>query len=72
MDLLFHAAGTNAIHSTFHLERHFRDIHVAVTHAAGLDRNIELGGKTMLGSPEATGWYAGTTRPTQAGQEVIA
>ena len=57
VDLLFHAAGTNAIHSKFSLERHFRDIHVAVTHAAGLDRNIELGGKIMLGfPPEAAGW----------------
>ena len=57
VDLLFHAAGTNAIHSRFPLERHFRDIHVAVTHAAGLDLNLELGGKILLGfPPDATGW----------------
>ena len=57
VDLLFHAAGTNAIHTRYPLERHFRDIHVAVTHAAGLDLNLELGGKILLGfPPEATGW----------------
>ena len=57
VDLLFHAAGTNSIHKKFPLERHFRDIHVAVSHAAGLDLNLELGGKILLGfPPEATGW----------------
>ena len=57
VDLLFHAAGTNAIHSKYPLERYFRDIHVAVTHAVGLDLNLELGGKILLGfPPDATGW----------------
>jgi len=57
VDLLFHAAGTSAIHSRYPLERHFRNIHVAVTHAAALDLNLGLGGKILLGfPPEATGW----------------
>src|SRR5262249_1049654 len=34
VDLVFHAAGTNAVYAHNRLERHFRDIHVAVQHAA--------------------------------------
>jgi len=32
VDVAFHAAGTNAIYTANPLERHFRDIHVAVQH----------------------------------------
>jgi hypothetical protein len=32
VDLVFHAAGTNAMYTRNPLERHFRDIHVAVQH----------------------------------------
>ena len=35
VDLVFHAAGTNAVYEKNPLERHFRNIHVAVQHAAG-------------------------------------
>ena len=34
VDLLFHAAGTNAIHKRNGLERRFRDIHVVMQHGA--------------------------------------
>ena len=57
VDILFHAAGTNAIHQKFPLERFFRDIHVAVQHGAGLLSNYESGGQVMLGlRPPAPGW----------------
>ena len=36
VDLLFHAAGSNAVYQKNSLERYFRDIHVAVQHLAGL------------------------------------
>jgi len=57
VDLLFHAAGTNAVHRRHPLERFFRDIHVAVQHVAGLPFNIEAGGRVMLGlQPGGPGW----------------
>ena len=57
VDILFHAAGTNAIHRKHPLERFFRDIHVAVQHVAGLPSNIEAGGRVMLGLPPGgPGW----------------
>jgi alkylation response protein AidB-like acyl-CoA dehydrogenase len=57
VDILFHAAGTNAIHRGHPLERFFRDIHVAVQHVAGLPSNIEAGGRVMLGLPPGgPGW----------------
>ena len=57
IDILFHAAGTNAIHQKFLLERYFRDIHVAVQHGAGLLSNFESGGQAVLGlRPAAPGW----------------
>ena len=57
VDILFHAAGTNAIHRKHPLERFFRDIHVAVQHVAGLPSNIEAGGRVMLGlEPGGPGW----------------
>ena len=57
VDLLFHAAGTNAIHQKYQLERFFRDIHVAVQHGAGLLSNFDSGGQVMLGlKPSGPGW----------------
>ena len=57
VDILFHAAGTNAVHRKHPLERFFRDIHVAVQHVAGLPSNIEAGGRVMLGLPPGgLGW----------------
>ena len=39
------------------LERHFRNIHVAVQHAAGLPAHMEAAGKALLGlRPTEAGW----------------
>jgi alkylation response protein AidB-like acyl-CoA dehydrogenase len=58
VDLLFHAAGTNAIHRKHPLERFFRDVHVAAQHGAGLLSNFESGGQALLGlRPSGVGWY---------------
>lgn len=57
VDLLFHAGGTSAIHPRHPLERFFRDIHVAVQHAAALPFNVQLAGQVLLGlRPDAIGW----------------
>ena len=57
IDLAFHTAGTNAIYTTNPLERHFRDIHVAVQHNAAFKVHYELAGKAFLGvSPTEPGW----------------
>ncbi len=57
VDMLFHAAGTNAIHRRNGLERRWRDVHVVVQHGAGLLSNFEHGGQSMLGLlPEDAGW----------------
>ena len=57
VDLLFHAAGTNAIHQRNGLERRFRDIHVVMQHGAGLLSNYEVGGQSLLGLvPKDPGW----------------
>ena len=57
VDILFHAAGSNAVHRRHPLERFFRDIHVAAQHIAGLPSNIEAGGRVMLGlEPGGPGW----------------
>jgi indole-3-acetate monooxygenase len=57
VDLLFHAAGTNAVYEKNPLERHFRDIHVAVQHAAGLPMHMNAAGKALLGlRPTDPGW----------------
>jgi len=57
VDLLFYAAGTNAIHERNDLELFFRDIHTAGQHVAGLHSNFEYGGQALLGlTPEAPGW----------------
>ena len=57
VDKVFHAAGTNAIYTRLPLERAFRDVHVAVQHAAGLPVYFESAGKVLLGSrPADPGW----------------
>ena len=57
VDLLFHAAGTNAIYATSPLERCFRDIHVAIQHGAALPQHMESAGKVLLGlRPTDPGW----------------
>jgi len=56
-DLVFHAAGTNAVYGQNRLERHFRDVHVAVQHAAGLPAHMQVAGKALLGlRPDDPGW----------------
>jgi len=57
VDMLFHAAGTNAIHQKYPLERFFRDVHVCVQHGAGLLSNFDSVGQAMLGlKPSVPGW----------------
>jgi indole-3-acetate monooxygenase len=57
VDLVFHAAGTNAVYEKNPLERHFRNIHVAVQHGAGLPVHMEAAGKALLGlRPTDVGW----------------
>jgi hypothetical protein len=57
VDLVFHAAGTNAIYSSNSLERHFRDIHVVVQHNAAFAVHYESAGKVLLGvRPTDPGW----------------
>jgi alkylation response protein AidB-like acyl-CoA dehydrogenase len=57
VDLVFHAAGTNAVYRKHPLERYFRDAHVAMQHAAGLPVHIESAGKVFLGlKVNEVGW----------------
>ena len=57
VDVVFHTAGTNAVYRKHPLERYFRDIHVAVQHAAGLPSHVESAGKALLGlQPMDFGW----------------
>ena len=57
VDKVFHAAGTNAIYTRLPLERAFRDVHVAVQHAAALPLYFESAGKVLLGlKPGDPGW----------------
>jgi alkylation response protein AidB-like acyl-CoA dehydrogenase len=57
VDLVFHAAGTNAVYVGNQLERRFRDIHVAVQHASGLPTHLQAAGKALLGlRPDDPGW----------------
>ena len=50
VDLLFFAAGTNAIHNSVGLERFFRDLHVSGQHLSGGLANFEYGGQALLGA----------------------
>ena len=54
VEMLFPAAGTNAIHRRWTLERRFRDLQVARRHNAGLDFNWDAGTRHMLGMPALT------------------
>ncbi len=54
VEMLFPAAGTNAIHRRWTLERRFRDLQVARRHNAGLDFNWDAGTRHMLGMPPLT------------------
>lgn len=57
VDLVFHAAGTNAVYSRNPLERYFRDAHVAVQHGAALPVHYESAGKALMGlRPSDPGW----------------
>lgn len=56
-DIVFHTAGTNAIHTANTLERQFRDIHVATQHAAAFPIHFESAGKVLMGlRPSEPGW----------------
>ena len=54
VEMLFNAAGTNAIHRRWTLERRFRDLQVARRHNAGLDFNWDAGTRYMLDMPALT------------------
>ena len=57
VDLVFHAAGTHAIHRANPIERHFRDIHVAVQHVVAATVHYESAGKVLMGlRPSEPGW----------------
>ncbi|MFM9885456.1 MAG: acyl-CoA dehydrogenase family protein, partial [Burkholderiales bacterium] len=57
VDLVFHAAGTNAVYARNPLERYFRDIHVTLQHGAALPVHLEAAGKSLLGlRPSDPGW----------------
>jgi alkylation response protein AidB-like acyl-CoA dehydrogenase len=57
VDLVFHAAGTNAIYTRNPIERYFRDIHVAVQHNAAFPAQYESAGKVLMGlRPNDMGW----------------
>ncbi len=57
VDLVFSAAGTNAAHTANRLERYFRDVHVAVQHAAAAPANYDGAGRVFLGLPSGLpGW----------------
>ena len=57
VNMLYYAAGTNAIHQENGLEQFFRDIHTASHHISGLHSNYEYGGQILMGlPPSASGW----------------
>lgn len=57
VDMAFHTAGTNAIYTANPLERHFRDIHVAIQHNAAFPVHYESAGKVLFGlRPSEPGW----------------
>lgn len=57
VDMLFYAAGTNAIHQSDGLERFFRDLHVSGQHISGLHSNYEFGGQMLLGATPSGSLY---------------
>ena len=54
---LFRAAGTNAIHRRWTLERRFRDLQVARQHGAGLAMNFDGAARALLGLEAAPALY---------------
>jgi alkylation response protein AidB-like acyl-CoA dehydrogenase len=57
VDLVFHAAGTNAIFTINALERRCRDIHVAIQHNTAMVVHFESAGKVLMGlHPTEPGW----------------
>ena len=48
VDMLFYAAGTNAIHERNDLELFFREIHTAGQHIAALHSDFKYGGQALL------------------------
>ena len=58
VDMLFYAAGTNAIHQSLGLERFFRDLHVSGQHISGLHSNYEIGGQFLLGATPSASLYS--------------
>ena len=57
VDIIFHAAGTNAIYTRNPLERHFRDVHVVVQHNSAFPVHYETAGKVLMGlKPIDPGW----------------
>ena len=57
VDLVFHAAGTNALYNSNALERHWRDVHAVVQHNAAFHAHYESAGKVLLGlRPTEPGW----------------
>ena len=49
VDRLLRASGTAGVFTGAGLERRFRDLHVAVQHAAGLPMHIQAAGRVLLG-----------------------
>lgn len=58
VDMLFYAAGTNAIHESIGLERFFRDLHASGQHISGLHSNYEYGGQMLLGATPSASLYS--------------
>ncbi len=57
VDLVFHAAGTNAVYTRNPIERYFRDSHVTLQHGAALPVHMEAAGKALMGlRPSDPGW----------------
>ena len=57
VDLIFHAAGTNAVHRRHPLERFFRDVHTAAQHVGAAPSNLDAAGQALLGlRPGSPGW----------------
>jgi indole-3-acetate monooxygenase len=57
VDIVFRVAGTNAIHTRNPIERHFRDIHVALQHNSAFPAHYESAGKALMGlKPSDPGW----------------
>ena len=68
VDKVFHAAGTNAIYTRLPLERAFRDVHVAVQHAAGLPVYFEICRKGAARAAAGRPWLV-TAGPQQRAVE---